>query len=133
MMTAAAETDDWIEVPNDSKHAARERAKARELRASGWWKEQLARGICHYCGKKFPPEELTMDHIVPVARGGRSTRGNVVPACAECNRKKKYLTPVDMILSEMENKNAAPADTEAPAAAADNHAPAAAQPPEKAR
>ncbi len=93
---------DWIDIPNDPRHAARERAKARELRQSGWWKEQLARGICHYCGQKFPPEELTMDHIVPVARGGKSTRGNVVCACAECNRKKKYLTPVDMILEELD-------------------------------
>jgi 5-methylcytosine-specific restriction endonuclease McrA len=32
-----------------------------------------------------------MDHIVPLIRGGKTTRGNVVPACKECNNKKKYL------------------------------------------
>ena len=31
-----------------------------------------------------------MDHIVPLVRGGKSTKGNVVPACKECNTKKKH-------------------------------------------
>lgn len=69
----------------------RERAKARELRNSQWWKRKRSRGICHYCGRHFPPKELTMDHLVPLVRGGRSTKGNLVPACKECNSKKKYL------------------------------------------
>jgi 5-methylcytosine-specific restriction endonuclease McrA len=68
----------------------REREKARELRASQWWKRRRGSGICHYCGKKFPPAALTMDHIVPIARGGRSTKGNIVAACKECNNKKKH-------------------------------------------
>ncbi len=73
----------------------REREKARELRASQWWKNRLAKGICHWCGVKFPPAELTMDHIVPVIRGGASNRGNVVPACKECNNRKKNLLPME--------------------------------------
>lgn len=73
----------------------RERAKARELRATRWWKERLARGACHYCGKKFKPAELTMDHLVPIIRGGKSTRGNLVTACKDCNNKKKYLLPME--------------------------------------
>lgn len=99
---------DWIEIPNDLKHVARERARARELRQSAWWKQLLADGVCHYCGRKFPPEELTMDHIVPVARGGKSTRGNVVAACRDCNQKKKYLTPVEMLLAELETAEPPP-------------------------
>jgi 5-methylcytosine-specific restriction endonuclease McrA len=31
-----------------------------------------------------------MDHVVPLVRGGRSTRGNVVPACKACNTDKKH-------------------------------------------
>jgi 5-methylcytosine-specific restriction protein A len=31
-----------------------------------------------------------MDHVVPLVRGGRSTRGNVVPACKTCNTDKKH-------------------------------------------
>ena len=73
----------------------RERDKGRDLRRSRWWQNRLARGICHYCGGTFPPGELTMDHLVPVARGGKSTPGNVVPACRECNSRKKYLLPME--------------------------------------
>jgi len=73
----------------------RERHKARQLRESQWWKRCLAKGICHYCKTTTPPKELTMDHIVPVSRGGRSTKGNVVPACKECNNKKKQLLPME--------------------------------------
>jgi 5-methylcytosine-specific restriction enzyme A len=71
----------------------RQRNKARELRQSQWWKRRRASGICHYCSRKFAPRELTMDHIVPLVRGGKSTRGNVVPACKECNTKKKHELP----------------------------------------
>lgn len=95
----------WIDIQKDPKHIAREREKARELRKSAWWRSLLDKGICHYCGKKFKPEELSMDHVVPVARGGRSNKGNIVPCCKDCNNKKKYLTPVEMILAELERKN----------------------------
>lgn len=73
----------------------REREKARELRKSQWWKNRIARGLCHYCGGRFHPDELSMDHMVPVIRGGKSTRGNVVPACKECNNRKKHLLPME--------------------------------------
>jgi 5-methylcytosine-specific restriction endonuclease McrA len=68
----------------------REKAKARELRRSAWWKQRIAKGRCHYCGKEVSPRELTMDHVVPLVRGGRSTKGNLVPACKECNNAKKH-------------------------------------------
>ena len=73
----------------------RERGKARDIRKSQWWKRCLAKGICYYCGKQTLPKELTMDHIVPISRGGRSTKGNVVTSCKECNNKKKYLFPME--------------------------------------
>lgn len=73
----------------------RERAKARELRKTQWWKRKCSAGSCYYCGKKVNARELTMDHIVPVIRGGKSTKGNVVPVCKECNDKKKYLLPIE--------------------------------------
>lgn len=72
-----------------------EKDKARELRKSRWWSIRISQGICHYCGKSFPPEELTMDHVVPVVRGGKSIRGNIVPACKDCNSRKKYLLPME--------------------------------------
>ncbi|GAB4299371.1 MAG: HNH endonuclease [Desulfuromonadia bacterium] len=79
----------------DERTIRREREKAREIRKSRWWKNRVAEGRCHYCGGTFPPGELTMDHLVPVIRGGTSSRGNLVPACRECNSRKKYLLPVE--------------------------------------
>jgi 5-methylcytosine-specific restriction endonuclease McrA len=81
-------------ITADESHIKREKAKARELRNSQWWKRKRASGRCYYCGGKFKADELTMDHLVPVIRGGKSTAGNVVPACKECNSKKKYLLPM---------------------------------------
>ena len=97
--------DDWIDIKKDPKHVARERARAKELRKSVWWKQQLAKGGCHYCGASFPAAELTMDHILPVVRGGKSTKSNCVVCCKECNTAKKYLTPAEIIMRELENKN----------------------------
>lgn len=93
---------DWIEINKDDQHVKREKEKARELRKSAWWKNILAKGKCHYCGGNFPPEELTMDHVLPIVRGGKSTRGNVVPCCKECNNAKKYLTPAEIILRQLD-------------------------------
>ena len=86
---------DYFIVEVSEQEIKREKEKARELRKSQWWKNRIAKGICHYCGGSFPPAELSMDHIVPLARGGKSTRGNVAPACKECNSRKKYLLPVE--------------------------------------
>jgi len=82
-------------VDIDDSTVNRERKKARELRNSQWWKRQVARGRCYYCRKSFPPRSLTMDHIVPLSRGGKSKKGNVVPACKDCNNKKKYMLPIE--------------------------------------
>lgn len=97
-------SEDWIDIQADPTHVSRERRKAREIRQSLWWQEQLLRGVCHYCEDYFDADELTMDHIIPVARGGSSTRGNIVPACLACNQKKKYLTPAEQILADLEEK-----------------------------
>ena len=76
-------------------HLKAERRKARDLRASQWWKRRCAKGICHYCRQPTPASELTMDHIVPMALGGKSTKGNLVPACKQCNTQKKQLLPME--------------------------------------
>lgn len=79
----------------DEEHLKREKHKARILRKSQWWKRKVAKGLCFYCGKSVPPKELTMDHVVPVSRGGCSKKGNVVPSCKTCNTKKKQLLPME--------------------------------------
>ena len=77
------------------QQARRQKDKARELRKSRWWQNIIAKGVCHWCGGTFPKEELTMDHVVPITRGGLSSRGNLVPSCKECNSRKKYLLPIE--------------------------------------
>lgn len=73
----------------------RERAKARELRKTRWWQQKTASGACYYCGRVFPHRDLTMDHLIPLVRGGRSTKDNLVPCCKECNNKKKSMLPIE--------------------------------------
>lgn len=82
---------DYFIIEVSEEEVRREREKARELRRSQWWKNRVAKGVCHWCQGKFPPAELSMDHIVPVIRGGKSAKGNVVPCCKECNNKKKQI------------------------------------------
>ena len=89
----------------DPARLKRERDKARELKKTQWWLTLVNRGICHYCDKKFKKTALTLDHVVPLARGGTSTRGNMVPACRACNREKKLDTPVDEILRRSARAN----------------------------
>jgi len=48
---------------------------------------------CQYCGKTFPSEDLTFDHVVPVATGGQKRWDNIVAACFRCNHRKGGRTP----------------------------------------
>ena len=97
--------EDWINIEKDEVHCKRERKKARALRKSPWWKKQLTLGICYYCSKPFSEKELTMDHILPVVRGGKSNRSNCVPTCKKCNNEKAYLTPAELILKQLEKED----------------------------
>ena len=44
---------------------------------------------CAYCGKMLKDNELTIDHVVPKAKGGKWTWENLVTCCRECNFRKK--------------------------------------------
>ena len=85
--------------PGDTRHIQREKAKAREIRKSQWWKNRRARNQCLYCGKTVPARQLTMDHLIPLSRGGLSERKNLVPCCKECNNRKK-----NMLMNEWEEQ-----------------------------
>lgn len=87
------------------RHIKIERERAKTLRKSPWWKTQIQKGLCHFCHQAVGADNLTMDHVVPLARGGKSTRGNVVPACQACNRKKKLGTPVESLLDQLKSSH----------------------------
>ena len=48
---------------------------------------------CQYCADLLPSAELTFDHVVPVAQGGRKDWENIVTCCIPCNRRKGGRTP----------------------------------------
>jgi len=77
------------EVDDDTLR--REKARARELRQTAWWRRRIAAGLCYYCRRAVGPKALTVDHVVPLVRGGRSIRANMVPACKDCNNRKRSL------------------------------------------
>ena len=58
------------------------------------WRALVARhqGRCAYCGGSGP---LTVDHRIPIARGGTNAIDNILPACARCNARKHVLTDVE--------------------------------------
>lgn len=85
--------------------AAKRKRKAK-LAVSGMfevtsrdWKRMVDRhgSTCFYCGRKGP---VTMDHVMPVSRGGTHSVGNLVPACANCNSSKRHRTVMEWRLSK---------------------------------
>jgi len=48
---------------------------------------------CQYCSQRYHTEDLTFDHVVPIAKGGRKTWENIVTACWRCNNRKSGRTP----------------------------------------
>lgn len=54
---------------------------------------------CQYCGEVFAEEALTLDHVLPLSRGGRDWWTNVVTACRSCNNRKGNFTPDEANMS----------------------------------
>ncbi len=50
---------------------------------------------CQYCGKQ-ERKRLTIDHVIPVSRGGKDTWENTVACCPECNLKKGKRLPSEV-------------------------------------
>jgi 5-methylcytosine-specific restriction endonuclease McrA len=51
------------------------------------------RNTCQFCSRMLPASELTLDHVVPRSRGGRSSWENLVACCYQCNNSKGDRTP----------------------------------------
>ncbi len=50
---------------------------------------------CVYCAAHLDQRTATLDHVVPLARGGAHDPGNLVVACGPCNRLKGELLPFE--------------------------------------
>lgn len=66
----------YVSIPRDA-HGRKITRKAVLARDS--W-------TCQYCGSRKPG--LTVDHVIPRSRGGKSVWENIVASCATCNRRK---------------------------------------------
>jgi 5-methylcytosine-specific restriction endonuclease McrA len=53
------------------------------------------RGRCQYCGRQVTLTNSTYDHVVPKAKGGKTTWKNIVIACVPCNQHKRDRTPAE--------------------------------------
>ena len=55
---------------------------------------------CVYCGERFDPELLTVDHVQPKMRGGDRSGGNLVTACGACNARKGSLRLAEFLRAD---------------------------------
>ena len=78
----------WILVLRVIRLVEFDKVPRREVRFSR--RNILARDEhqCQYCGKRLPTTRLSLDHVTPKSRGGKSTWTNVVAACNPCNTRK---------------------------------------------
>jgi 5-methylcytosine-specific restriction endonuclease McrA len=53
---------------------------------------------CVYCGMRLELDVATIDHVYPLARGGANHPGNLVVACASCNRMKGDMLPQEFFI-----------------------------------
>ena len=47
---------------------------------------------CLYCEKQHPKHQLTMDHVVPISKGGKTNWTNIATSCGDCNSRKANKT-----------------------------------------
>jgi 5-methylcytosine-specific restriction endonuclease McrA len=89
---ARAREAKWRKEHPASRRAKKIRRRAMKMKAPGagvsaaQWIAILANSPrCEYCGSR---DNLTMDHVIPLCRGGAHDILNIVPACHSCNSKK---------------------------------------------
>lgn len=79
--------------------------RGRQRRSSSKRNRILARDRyrCQYCGTKGGDFDLTVDHLLPVSRGGPTSPENLVAACRPCNQRKGNRTPEEARMPLMKN------------------------------
>ncbi|UIW13337.1 HNH endonuclease [Mycobacterium phage Marge] len=89
------------DVPKRAKRKRRALIAGREtftITQRDWLR--LVRRHNHRCFYCEAPGPMSMDHVVPISRGGRHSIGNIVPACISCNSSKRDRTVVEWRLSK---------------------------------
>lgn len=76
----------------------RRRARKRDATIEHFTRDEIIErdhSTCHLCGKLCEPEEIHLDHVIPLSKGGEHSRANVKVACADCNIHKGASMPSD--------------------------------------
>lgn len=101
--------EEWIDVEPDEQHIATprrslaiprvvvlvtfDRLPQREVKFSRRNISLRDNQTCAYCGVRSRGDNMNLDHVIPVSRGGKSSWLNVVLSCYSCNSKKGDRTP----------------------------------------
>ena len=88
-----------IRVPRVILLVGYDRVPKRQVRFSRFNIYARDNNTCQYCGRKYPRNELNLDHVVPRSKGGTSTWENVVCSCQSCNRRKGGHTPQEAMIT----------------------------------
>lgn len=87
-------------LQQSKRRTAKKAGDSRVVTAAEWDRVlRRARGCCSYCGQK---SALTMDHVIPLVRGGRHAIGNLAPACEYCNKSKGRLLVMEWRMRALE-------------------------------
>ena len=74
---------DVVSPPGEGKSKLRRWKRRRDDRIYA-----KAGGRCHYCGDRMTRASMTIDHVVPLSRGGANRQHNMVACCKRCNSAK---------------------------------------------
>lgn len=80
-------------MPQPGKRSRRNSSQRRRIASSIFSKFNYT---CVYCGKENP-DDLTLDHLFPIAKGGMDIRANMVACCMDCNKDKDDMTVLEWI------------------------------------
>lgn len=67
------------------KEYVRTKTAVRFSKSNVYLRDQYS---CLYCGDRVTKREATLDHVVPVSRGGKTNFENIATSCAPCNTRK---------------------------------------------
>jgi 5-methylcytosine-specific restriction protein A len=81
--------------PEPGKRSRRNSTQRRKIAQAIFTKYNYT---CVYCGAENP-DDLSIDHLFPIAKGGKDVRANMVACCRSCNTIKEDMTVLEWIAS----------------------------------